>query len=271
MTRELKSQRVLLTGAGGQLGKVLRDDLLGSVAGLRSSDRAPLAPLKPGETFALASLEDAAAVRAACRGIDAIVHLGGQAVEAPWDVVLNANIIGLINLYEAARAEGVKRVVFASSNHAIGFYPRSARLTSASSPRPDGRYGISKAFGEDLAYTYARKWGVETFVMRIGSCYPAPTNARMLSTWLSHPDFCRLVRVGLTADLSYEIVYGVSRNTRSWWDNQNAYRLGYEPRDDAEAFAGALAGKVTADLIEKAFQGGAFVSDEFAGDPTRLD
>jgi uronate dehydrogenase len=260
-------RRLLITGAAGDLGRVLRHRLAGAFPTLRLSDVAEMAPAAAGEEVVRCDLGDAWATAALCRDIDAIVHLGGRSTEAPWPEILHANITGAVNLWEAARLAGVRRIVFASSNHVVGLYGRGERLDHRVQPRPDSRYGLSKAFGEDLAALYALKHGVRALCIRIGTCVAKPTTARMLSTWLSHDDFERLIRVGLTADYRYEIVYGISRNRRAWWDNSNAYRLGYEPQDDAEVHAAELAGKTSDDPLAERFQGGAFVPPDFSDDP----
>lgn len=262
--------RLLITGAAGALGSVLRGHLAGRYPHLRLSDRQPLGEAGPGEELAVCDLADAPAVDRLLEGVDACVHLGGQPVEADWPTVMASNIVGCVNLWEAARKAGTRRILFASSNHAIGFHPRSARLDHASPAKPDSRYGLSKAFGEDLGLLYANKHGISCLAMRIGSCFPEPRDERMLSTWLSHADWCRLVEAGLAADYVYEVVYGVSANPRSWWDNGNARRLGYEPRDTAEAWADRLVGKVSGTPLAEAHQGGTFVSADFSGDPGRI-
>jgi uronate dehydrogenase len=262
--------RILITGAAGALGRQMRTRLAGKYALVRLSDIVEMAPAGPGEETVVADLADAAAVAKICEGIDGIVHLGGKAVDGSWDEVVGPNILGMINLYEGARKAGVDRIIFASSNHAIGFHRRTERLDHNSPARPDGRYGLSKAFGEDIASLFANKYGLKTLSVRIGSCFPKPTNARMLSTWLSYADLARLIEAGLTADYLNEIVYGVSRNTRSWWDNSNAYRLGYDPQDNAEDYAAEVADIVTDDPVEEAFQGGGYTSPEFVGDPSRV-
>lgn len=259
--------RILITGAAGALGQALRQRLAGRYQLMRLSDRAAMATAGPGEETVVADLSEAAATARICSGIDAIVHLGGQSVEGTWDQVIQANLIGAINLYEGARLAGVDRVLFATSNHAIGFYRRTQRIDHTAAPRPDSRYGLSKAFGEDLSQYYASKHGIRGFCMRIGSCTPEPVNARMLSTWQSYDDLARLVTVGLEADYHYEIVYGVSRNTRSWWDNSNAYRLGYDPQDNAETFAADLEGRVMDHTLDEALQGGQYVSPDYTGKP----
>jgi uronate dehydrogenase len=259
--------RLLITGGAGALGRVLREAWRGRYPVIRLSDIAPMAPAQDGQEVVVCDLGDAAAVAAICRNVDAIVHLGGQAVEADWQTINNANITGLINLYEGARLAGIKRVLFASSNHAIGLHRRSSRLDHHSPARPDSRYGLSKAFGEDMAQLYAYKHGIAGFCMRIGSCFPEPRDARMLSSWLSFADFTRLAAVGLSADYVYEIVYGVSRNPRSWWDNSNAYRLGYDPQDNAETFADKVGHIASGDPVTEAFQGGGFVPPDMTGKP----
>jgi uronate dehydrogenase len=265
-------KRLLITGAAGALGRVARDGLRGIASTIRLSDIAAMQParLEHNEEVVVCDLADASAVEALCAGVDAILHLGGQAVEAPWPRVMQANIAGVINLYEAARKAGVGRVLFASSNHAIGFHRRTQKLDHTSPARPDGRYGLSKAFGEDIASLYADKYGISGFCMRIGSCFPEPTTERMLSTWLSYADFVRLAAAGLTADYHYEIVYGVSANTRSWWDNSNAVRLGYAPQDNAEVFAAKVANAPAEDPIATLFQGTTFASEEFVGTADRV-
>ena len=270
MKAKLPLDRLLITGAAGALGRELRERLHGTVKQLRLSDVAEMAPARDGEEVVRCDLADERAVAQLCRGVDAIVHLGGRSTEGDWPTVFRANFQGAVNLWEAARQGGAKRVLFASSNHAIGLYKRSLRIDHDAPARPDSRYGLSKAVGEDIAAYYAWKHGVAGFCMRIGSCFPKPINRRMLSTWLSYDDFERLIRVGLTADYVYEIVYGVSKNTRTWWDNRNAARLGYAPQDDAERFAAEVGHLVSTDPLEEERQGGAFVSPDFTGDPAKL-
>jgi uronate dehydrogenase len=263
-------ERILITGAAGRLGSAMRRQFRGHFSLLRLSDIAPIEAAEAGEEVVPCDLGDAAAVEALCRDIDAIVHFGGCPRETNWPGILQSNIVGAINLWEGARKGGVDRVIFASSNHTVGLYRRSQRIDHESLPRPDSRYGLSKAFGEDLAALYAYKHGVRGFCMRIGSCVTMPNNVRALATWLSHADLERLVRVGLTADYTFEIVYGVSRNTRCWWDNSNAYRLGYDPQDNAEAFAAQVSDIKGTDPLEEEFQGGAFVPPEFTADPALI-
>jgi uronate dehydrogenase len=258
-------KRILLTGAAGHLGGVLRRSFAGQFQLLRLSDVVSLGTAGESEEIVTCDLADAAAVRALCEGMDAIIHLGGIAYETGWPELLQSNIIGTVNLYEGARHAGVDRVIFASSNHATGMYPNDRTLSRESPPRPDSRYGLTKAFGEDVAALYAYKHGIRSFCLRIGSCLPKPDNRRALSTWLSHADFVRLVQVGLTADYIHEIVYGVSDNTRSWWDNSAAYRLGYEPQDNAEIYAAEVGNIELNTELARHYQGGNFVPNEFSG------
>lgn len=263
---------ILLTGADGQLGRVLRPVLALHCRHLRSSDVRPLpGGLARHEEWICCDLASESDVLALLEGVDAVVHMGGQSTEAPWEVVRESNIVGTYNVWEASRRAGVQRMIFASSNHTIGFHRRERQLNDACSVRPDTLYGVSKVFGEALARHYADKYGLKALCMRIGSCFPTPTNRRMLSTWLSYADLERLVEVALAADYHFEIVYGVSRNRRSWWDNSNAYRLGYDPRDDAEAWASAVEHVEVSDPVEQAFQGGEFAARFFAADTAAID
>ncbi|MDX3239447.1 NAD(P)-dependent oxidoreductase [Streptomyces sp. ME03-5709C] len=233
---------VLLTGAAGGLGTLMRGLLPAYGYRLRLLDMLPVADAPDAIT---ADLADRAALREAVRGVDAIIHLAGISLEAPFEKILRANIEGTYHLYEAAREEGVPRVVFASSNHAVGFTPRPVGndpLIPVDTPRrPDTFYGLSKCFGEDLAQLYWDLHGLETVSVRIGSCFREPTSVRMLSVWLSPEDCARLLHAALTAEgVGHTVVYGSSANTRLWWDLSSARALGYEPRDDSEPFAAGL-------------------------------
>ena len=196
------------------------------------------------------------------RGVDAIVHLGGYSVEGPWPLILKANIIGCHNAYEAARRNGVPRFIFPTSNHAVGFYRRDETIDHQVYPRPDSRYGVSKVFGEAMGSLYADKHGLEVFNMRIGNVNPRPIDRRRLSIWISPRDLAQLVTIGIEhPGVRFEIVYGVSGNKRSWYDNSNAERLGYRPQDDSESFAPeVLASEPPGgdERVEK-YQGGTFV------------
>ncbi|MBN9408108.1 MAG: NAD(P)-dependent oxidoreductase [Burkholderiales bacterium] len=255
--------RLLLTGAAGGLGKALRERLKANCDVLRLSDVAALGEAGAGEEIVHADLADAQAVHAMVEGVDAIVHLGGISVEAAFQPILQANIVGLYNLYEAARKHGVKRVVFASSNHVTGFYSQGETIDADAPARPDGLYGLSKAFGEDLARLYYDRWGIETACVRIGSSFAEPKDRRMLATWLSFDDLHRLVTACLTTPvLRHTIIFGMSRNAVTWWDNRLANHVGYVPQDSSDVFRDAVYARTPApDLADPAalYQGGAFV------------
>jgi uronate dehydrogenase len=261
----MRAKRVLLTGAAGRLGTALRSRLRGRVDLLRVSDIEPMEPAGPGEEVVPCDLGDYAGVKALCRGVDAIVHLGAQPREAAWPLLIERNIAGTVNVYEGARKARVDRVLFASSITAVGFYRVNVQLDHATPPRPDGRYGVTKAFGETLAMLYAYKHAIRGFVMRLGAFRPKPTDSSLLPIWLSHDDLARLVMVGLTADYRFEIVYGLSRSSRSSVDNSNAFRLGYQPQDDADDYIDGVTMHPPATPVDAAFHG-AFASMLFSGD-----
>ena len=256
-------EKLLLTGAAGGLGKALRERLKVNCTVLRLSDRKDFGPANAGEEVVLADLADAAAVDSMVKGVDAIIHLGGISVEGPFAPILQANILGVFNLYEAARTHGVKRVVFASSNHVTGFYRQSQTITADHAPRPDGLYGVSKAFGEDLSRLYFDRYGIETACVRIGSSFAEPRDRRMLATWLSFDDLHRLITACLTTPaLGYSIVFGMSDNAVTWWDNSRARHIGYRPQDSADVFRDTVYSQTAApDLNDPVaiFQGGGFV------------
>ncbi len=255
--------RLLLTGAAGGLGKELRGRLMANCNVLRLSDVRAFGAAAEGEEIVLADLADAAAVNAMVAGVDAVVHLGGVSVEAPFAPILQANIVGMFNLYEAARRHGVKRIVFASSNHVTGFYSQGETIDADAPARPDGLYGLSKAFGEDLARLYFDRWGIETACVRIGSSFAEPKDRRMLATWLSYADLHRLITACLiTPVLGHTIVFGMSNNAVTWWDNRRARHIGYVPQDSSDVFREAVFARTPQpDLSDPAArcQGGAFV------------
>jgi uronate dehydrogenase len=255
--------RLLLTGAAGGLGKALRERLKANCEVLRLSDVAAFGEAAEGEEVVLADLADAAAVDAMVAGVDAIVHLGGVSVEGPFGPILQANILGMYHLYEAARRHGVRRIVFASSNHVTGYYRQGETINADHPPRPDGMYGLSKAFGEDLSRFYFDRWGIETACVRIGSSFPEPKDRRMLATWLSYDDLHRLVTACLTTPvLGHSIIFGMSDNAVTWWDNSRARHIGFRPQDSSDIFREAVYARTTApDLDDPVaqFQGGGFV------------
>jgi uronate dehydrogenase len=266
-------QTVLITGAAGGIGTRLRQLLKGVYPRIRLSDVRRLADLSADETFVESDLASMAQVESAVAGVDGIVHLGGFSVEGPWDTILQANIIGCYNLFEAARRHRVERVVFASSNHVVGFYPRQRRIGIDAALRPDSRYGVSKAFGEAVAALYAFKYGLRVTCIRIGNFDDVPVDRRRLSIWIAPQDLLQLIRIGLEhPEIRYEIFYGVSDNARGWWDNSTAFRLGYRPQGRSEEHsAAALAAqtKLPPDPVGDWYQGGPFCSEEFSNSVER--
>ena len=255
--------KLLMTGAAGGLGQAMRPRLQQNCDVLRLSDISPMAAAQTGEEVVPADLSDFEAVKALVAGCEAIVHFGGVSTEQAWAPILQANIIGAYNLYEAARLHGVKRVIFASSNHVMGFYRQSEVIDALSPPRPDGLYGLSKAFGEDLSRLYFDRYGIETACVRIGSSFPEPKDRRMLATWLSYDDAERLVMAALTAPVvGHTVIYGASDNALTWWDNTSAQHVGFRPQDSSEAFRAEIEQRQPAiDTSDPAtrYQGGAFV------------
>lgn len=260
----LRFRRLLLTGAAGGLGRELRTRLKAYCDTLRLSDVAPLGPAAAGEEIQPAALQDGAAVHALLHDVDAVVHLGGISVEGPFEPILQANIVGTYHLYEAARKQGVRRIVFASSNHVTGFYRQDEVIDARMPMRPDGYYGLSKAFGENLAQFYFDRYGLETVSLRIGSSFPEPKDRRMLATWMSFDDLERLVVASLSAPVvGHSVIYGLSDNTVRWWDNTPAAHIGYRPRDSSDAFRAQVeARQPSLDHGNPAtrYQGGGFVT-----------
>jgi uronate dehydrogenase len=233
---------VVITGAAGLVGSMLRPRLARPDRTLRVLDIAPLTA-GPGEEAIQASVTDMDAMTAACQGADAVIHLAGISGESSWERINELNINGGYVAFEAARRAGVPRVIFASSNHAVGFTPRSDfPVPDYAFPRPDTYYGVSKAAVEALAAMYHERHGMDAICLRILSCFPQPLNLRMLSTWLSPDDAARLFEASLTAERpGFRVAFGVSANTRGGWVSLDEARaLGYQPKDDAEAFAAEL-------------------------------
>jgi uronate dehydrogenase len=265
---------IVITGAAGGVGSILRPRLARPGRTLRLLDVAPLPPAGPGEETVQCSVTDLAAMTAACDGADAVIHLGGITTEAPWDRILEVNINGTYRVFEAARRAGVPRVVFASSNHAVGFEPREAYpVADYAYPAPDTFYGVSKAAGEATAALYARRYGMDAICVRILSCFERPRDARMLSTWMSPDDGGRLFEACLTAPSpGFRVVYGVSANTRGGWVSlEEARALGYEPRDDSEAYAAEVLaqGAPGPDDPVLRYLGGSFTFPQFDADNLR--
>jgi uronate dehydrogenase len=260
---ETPFNRLLLTGAAGALGKMLRPRLAAMCATLRLSDVSPMDSAASHEEVVRCDLGDFDAVNDLLAGVDAVVHLGGISTEGPWPPILNANIIGMHNLYEAARVHGTRRIIFASSNHAIGFHKQSERIDASAPTRPDGNYGLSKVFGEQISRFYFDRYGIETVCLRIGSSFPKPVDRRMMMSWLSYDDLTSLVRASLFAPkVGHTIVFGASNNKATWWDNSLAAHLGWTPKDSSEPFRAEIeaAPPVAADDPLMIYQGGRFVA-----------
>ncbi len=256
--------RLLLTGAAGALGRVLRPAMRDWAPKLRVSDIAPLDPVQGNEEAMPCDLGDEPAMRTLLEGVDGVVHMGGVSTDKPWAPVLHGNIVGVYNLYESARIAGTRRIIFASSNHAIGFRPRTERIDADDPVRPDSFYGVSKTFGESLSRYYFDRYGIETVCLRIGSAFPEPKDRRMLITWLSYADLTGLVKASLFAPrVDHTIVFGASanRDIDTWWDNSKASHLNWQPKDNTEKFRAAREADPPVDAsspIEK-YQGGAYV------------
>ena len=256
-------QRLLITGAAGALGSQMRALLKPHVDSMRLSDIAGMPAAQNHEEVVLCDLADKRGVDALVAGCDAILHLGGVSVEKSFEEVLGPNISGVFHIYEAARRHGVKRVVFASSNHAIGFHATADTLQTDCALRPDGYYGLSKAYGELMARFYFDRYGIESACLRIGSSFPEPKDHRMLITWLSYRDLAELVRCCLYAPrLGHTVVFGASDNRdQTWWDNSGAAHLGFQPQDNTEPFRAAIEAteRWPADAPQSRFMGGMYV------------
>lgn len=270
MSAETVPQRpVLLTGASGALGRVLTRALGEAGWTLRLTDRVPFPdPLPEGARFQRADLEDGPAILRLAEGCGTILHFGGISVEHPFETVIGPNIRGLYHAYEAARREGA-RMVFASSNHTIGFHERSTVLNDDCALKPDGFYGLSKAYGELMGGLYRDKHGVESVFLRIGSCFPEPTDARMLATWLSYADLTRLVmRATLAPSLGADrtvVIWGASKNSRmTWWGRDGRDTIGWAPQDSADSYASALEGKTSGNPVVERYQGGGFTGLDYS-------
>ncbi|MFI6294240.1 NAD-dependent epimerase/dehydratase family protein [Nonomuraea sp. NPDC050790] len=247
--------RILVTGAAGKVATLLRPRLARPSRTVRLSDLHPLPPgeLGPGEEFAQADLNDEPALAAAMKGVDAVLHLGGQSREHPWADIVQANINGTHALLEAARKEGVEHVVLVGSHHAAGFHTRPVTgedLPDYAFPRPDTLYGVSKVVMEALGSLYHDRFGMNVTVIRLGTCNDASGDTRGLATWISPDDLTRLVEAALTAP-GYHVVWGVSDNARRWWSLEEAQAIGYVSHDDSEAHAApVLAAEGEPDLTD---------------------
>ena len=260
--------RLIVTGAGGGIGTMLQgrlDHLADEVVRSDLND----VEASGNEVSHPCDLTNLDAVRALLKGGGDVLHFGGQSVEADFETILNANLIGGYNLYEAARLEGVRRVLFASSNHAVGFHTRDTMLDADSPTLPDTLYGVSKVYGEALGQMYWHKFGIESLLLRIGACFPEPEDQRRLAIWLSVDDMVRLIeRMVRAPRLGCPIVYGTSANSERWWDNTKTAYLGWAPQDNADAYRDKVV-QADPDQVpdgpEVKYQGGKFVTFDHPG------
>jgi len=258
-------KRILFTGAAGNLGKRLRERLHEFADIVRLSDLTDIGALAAHEEFMQCDLADREAVMRICEGVDAILHFGGVSTEEEWAPIMQANIQGMVNLYEAVHKLGIRRVIFASTNHTMGLY-KSTDLVDASMPtRPDGYYGLSKVFGEQISRYYWDRFGVETVCIRIGYCWPEATNYRQMVTWLSLDDLVQLLHRSLvTPRVGHTITFGISNNPGRWWDDRYAAYLCYQPKDSSAQFAHKMPDTFAyppKDDITTFYQGGVFLNN----------
>jgi uronate dehydrogenase len=267
---------LLLTGAAGEIGSVLRPVLRECAGRLRLHDIRPIPGLTPEELALGGDIADPAIARAAMERVDCVVHLAGIPRETGGtpEQILHANVIGAHSVFDAARRAGVKRVIFASSNHVIGFHPADRAVGTQEPPRPSGLYGASKVWGEALGRLHADKYGMEVACLRIGAFRAKPGNARELGGWISHRDMAELARCCVNApSFHFLVLYGVSANTRAKWGGDEAARahVGFVPQDNAEDWAGEIADIAPVPgSVAARFHGGGVCEIDFSGDPDRI-
>ena len=259
-----KYNRLLITGAAGMLGTEMRRELADVADTLRLNARKPFEDLAEHEEAAICDLADAEAVMEMVKGVDAVVHLGGVSKENTFEAILESNIRGFYYLYEACRKQGVKRVAWASSVHAVGFYPTTAVLDTDVPLRPDSNYGVSKAFGEALAQYYWDKYSLESVSVRVYSSFPEPSDRRQLNTYLSFRDCAELFRQSLFAPVvGHTVIYGVSDNKVKFTDNRKAAHIGYHPQDSSEPYRAKIEAEEPTPSVSDRFiatHGGSFAA-----------
>jgi uronate dehydrogenase len=262
-THSLSKQIWVLTGASGIVGSYLRAAIAPKVASLRLVDIKELTDLKGQEAAITLDISNLEGLLKAFQGAHGVIHLAGLADEADFHDLMRINVTGTYNILEAARRSDVKRVIYASSNRATGFYPVDTLVHPAMPPRPDGFYGATKVAAEALARLYVDKFGLEAVVVRIGSLEETPLDERQLSTWLSPGDCQRAFLAAMSAEtVTYSGMYAVSRNQRRWWDIESGAALGYEPQDNAEDYAQSL-GIESASSASGLIQGGIYATKEY--------
>ena len=253
--------KVGITGAAGKIGGTLVAGLTELGHEVHGVDRTTSDPVWSDKIITADIATDDDALDAVLAGADAVVHLAAVAHETDFETALDTHVRLTHRVLEHARAAGVRRFVYASSNHAVGFTPRTDLLTTETRPRPDTYYGLGKVASEALCGLFHDRYGLEVACLRIGSFRDRPDSRRALATWLSPGDAVRLVDACLTApDLGFTVLYGVSANTRGWWDLRPARALGYHPQDDAEIWAAEVeaAPESPEDSQDAAFVGGNF-------------
>src|SRR3982751_4509009 len=231
--------KVALSGAGGIVGSILRKGLRERGVDLRAAGGSrALAPMFDGEEVMHGDLRDPAVVDRLLAGVDVLIHMAGTSVERPLPEIVENNLVGLHQVYEGARRHGVKRIVFASSNHAIGMHPVEEKLDLGCDFRPDGFYGLSKMWGEGVARMYWDKHGIEGVSVRIGSAIERPAEFCQVSTWFGLEDLVSFtVRCIEAKNIGYVTVWCVSANTRSYWRPFGCERLGWMPVQNSEDYA----------------------------------
>jgi uronate dehydrogenase len=256
---------VLLTGGSGTIGRLLTARLSELGWRLRVTDIVSFPSALPtGASFEIADLEDCEAVGRLAEGCGLILHFGGVSTEQSFEAILGPNLRGSFHIYEAARREHA-RVVFPSSVHAVGLYERSAILDHECPLRPDGYYGLSKAYGELLARMYWEKHAVESVLIRIGSVLPEVPDERILSTWISHDDFVRLIQCCSAAEkVACSIIWGASNNSRSFWRHDARKLIGWAPLESSDNQVERVQGRVSGDPVAERYQGGKFVSVDYS-------
>lgn len=267
-------KKIVLTGAAGKLARRMRAPLSGLCEELVLSDIVPLVPSAANETAAQCDLTDPRAVEALLAGADSVVHFAGYPREAAWEIIIPANIVSVTNLWEAALKHGVRRIVYASTNHVVGMYPVNRKVDVASELKCDSRYGVSKAFTETVARFYYEKFGLESLGIRIGRCEDEATDERMLSTWIHPGDLADIVTLGITHPVAADVVYGVSANSRGWCVNPPFEKFPYAPTHSADDYAAAIAATSagvanSAPLKQWPLQGGPFADHEYVGASAR--
>jgi len=271
-------KKVLITGAAGLCGSIVSNGLIKlgykiSSCDIKTSPSPAAKALKIplSKKIKKIDLRNINKVLKITKGIDAVIHFGGIPRHKPHEDVykniIDHNIVGTYNVFEACRINKIKRIIFASSAHIMGYHNRKKKLDEKSAFRPDSHYAVSKCFGESLSRLYSDKYNIKILNIRIGSALPKPTDMRFLSTWISFRDLVHLVDIGLKSKKLYcSSVYGISKNKRAWWNNKEAYRLGYKPKDNAEKFSkDKLTKNEFKDKIALKLHGGVFTTDGFVG------